>query len=99
MERIGFIGLGIMGKPMAARLVRAGFPVAVHNRSPEAADELAATGAEVAGSPREVAERSDVVVTMLRTRPTCRRSCSPTRAALDHGLRQREGRRARPAHV
>lgn len=69
MERIGFIGLGIMGKPMAARLVRAGFPVVVHNRSPEAADELAAAGAEVAGSPREVAERSDVVVTMLPDSP------------------------------
>ncbi len=69
MERIGFIGLGIMGKPMAARLVRAGFPVVVHNRSPGAADELADAGAEVAGSPREVAERSDVVVTMLPDSP------------------------------
>ena len=68
-DRIGFIGLGIMGKPMAARLVRAGFPVVVHNRSPEAAEELAAEGAEPAGSPREVAERSDVVVTMLPDSP------------------------------
>ncbi|MDQ6605508.1 MAG: NAD(P)-binding domain-containing protein, partial [Actinomycetota bacterium] len=69
MERIGFIGLGIMGKPMAARLARAGFPLVVHNRSPEAADEVAAEGAEVAGSPREVAERSDIVVTMLPDSP------------------------------
>jgi len=69
MERIGFIGLGIMGKPMASRLVRAGFPVVVHNRSPEAADELAGEGAEVAGSPREVAESADIVVTMLPDSP------------------------------
>lgn len=69
MERIGFIGLGIMGKPMAARLVRAGFPVVVHNRSPAAAEELAAEGAQAAGSPREVAERSGVVITMLPDSP------------------------------
>jgi len=68
-DRIGFIGLGIMGKPMAVRLVRAGFPVVVHNRSPEAAEELAAAGAESASSPREIAERSDVVVTMLPDSP------------------------------
>jgi 2-hydroxy-3-oxopropionate reductase len=69
MERTGFIGLGIMGKPMAARLARAGFPLVVHNRSSEAADEVSAEGAEVAGSPREVAERSDIVVTMLPDSP------------------------------
>jgi len=68
-DRIGFIGLGIMGKPMAARLVRAGFPVVVHNRGPEAVEELTAEGAESASSPREVAERSDVVVTMLPDSP------------------------------
>lgn len=68
-DRIGFIGLGIMGKPMAARLVRAGFPVVVHNRSRDAVDELAAQGAQVADSPREVAERSDIVVTMLPDSP------------------------------
>ena len=68
-ERIGFIGLGIMGKPMAARLVRAGFPVVVYNRSAAAAEELASEGAETAGAPREVAERSDVVVTMLPDSP------------------------------
>ena len=68
-DRIGFIGLGIMGKPMATRLVGAGFPVVVHNRSPEAVEELAAEGAETASSPREVAERSDVVITMLPDSP------------------------------
>ena len=68
-ERIGFIGLGIMGKPMAARLVHAGFPVTVHNRSSAAADELAGEGAEVADSPRRAAEGSDIVVTMLPDSP------------------------------
>ena len=68
-DRIGFIGLGIMGKPMAARLVSAGFPVVVHNRSSEAVEELAAAGAETATTPREVAERSDVVITMLPDSP------------------------------
>jgi len=68
-ERIGFIGLGIMGKPMAARLVHAGFPVTVHNRSSAAADELAGEGAEVADSPRQAAEGSDIVVTMLPDSP------------------------------
>jgi 2-hydroxy-3-oxopropionate reductase len=68
-DRIGFIGLGIMGRPMAARLVRAGLPVVVHNRSQEAVEALAAEGAEAAGSPWEVAERSDIVVTMLPDSP------------------------------
>ena len=68
-DRIGFIGLGIMGKPMAARLVSAGFPVVVHNRSSAAVEELAAAGAETATTPREVAERSDVVITMLPDSP------------------------------
>jgi 2-hydroxy-3-oxopropionate reductase len=68
-ERIGFIGLGIMGKPMAKRLLDAGFPVVVHNRSRPAVDELTEAGAEAAASPREVAERSDVVITMLPDSP------------------------------
>jgi 2-hydroxy-3-oxopropionate reductase len=68
-DRIGFIGLGIMGKPMAVRLVRAGFPIVVHNRSPQAVEELAGEGAETASSPREIAERADVVITMLPDSP------------------------------
>ena len=68
-ERIGFIGLGIMGKPMALRLVRAGFPLVVHNLSRPSVDELVEAGADAASSPREVAERSDVVITMLPDSP------------------------------
>ena len=62
---IGFIGLGIMGKPMARNLLKAGYSVTVHNRSSAATEELAADGAKVVSSSKEVAERSEVVITML----------------------------------
>ena len=68
-ETIGFIGLGIMGKPMAKNLLEAGYDLVVHNRSPEKAEELAGEGATAAGSPREVAEGCDVVITMLPDSP------------------------------
>ncbi len=64
-ESVGFIGLGIMGKPMARNLLRAGFRLVVHNRSRGPVDELASEGALSAASPREVAEACDVIVTML----------------------------------
>lgn len=70
MEHIGFIGLGIMGKPMARNLLKAGYPLTVHNRSRGAVDKLAGEGATPASSPRAVAERSDVVITMLPDVPT-----------------------------
>ncbi len=69
METIAFIGLGIMGKPMATNLLEAGHTVVVHNRSREAVDELAESGAEAVSSPREATERSDVVITMLPDSP------------------------------
>ncbi len=64
-ERIGFIGLGLMGRPMAHHLLNAGYSLTVFNRSRPAIDELASAGARSADSPREVAEQSDVVITML----------------------------------
>jgi 2-hydroxy-3-oxopropionate reductase len=69
MPRIGFIGLGIMGRPMAANVVDAGYPLIVHNRSRGAVEELCARGATAAGSPGEVAARSEVVITMLPDSP------------------------------
>ncbi|MCX7839375.1 MAG: NAD(P)-binding domain-containing protein, partial [Anaerolineae bacterium] len=63
-ERIGFIGLGIMGKPMAMHLVNAGYPLTVL-QSNKAAGELVAAGARAADSPKNVAAQSDVVITML----------------------------------
>ena len=71
-ERVGFIGLGIMGKPMAQNLTEAGFDLTVYNRSPEKAEELGEAGATVAASPSEVAENSDVVITMLPDSPQVR---------------------------
>lgn len=62
---VGFVGMGRMGRPMAGRLLEAGFPVVVQNRTRSACDEAAALGAEVVDSPREVAERCEVVFTML----------------------------------
>jgi 2-hydroxy-3-oxopropionate reductase len=71
-ERVGFIGLGIMGMPMARNLMEAGYELTVHNRSPEKAEELGKEGATVAAIPREVAEKSDVVITMLPDSPQVR---------------------------
>ena len=68
-ERIGFIGLGLMGKPMARNLIKAGYTVTVHNRSRPSVDELAAEGATAASSPREVAEGSDVVIMIVPDSP------------------------------
>ncbi len=69
MERIGFIGLGIMGKPMARNLIKEGYSLVVHNRSRGPVEELASEGATPASSPKEVAEHSDLVITMLPDSP------------------------------
>ena len=66
---VGFIGLGIMGRPMARNLLKAGYPLVVHNRSRAAVDELAAAGARAASSPRDVAGQCDVLITMLPNSP------------------------------
>lgn len=68
-ERIGFIGLGIMGLPLARNLMKAGYTLTVNNRSPEPEQALAAEGAQVARTAREVAEASDIVITMLPDSP------------------------------
>jgi len=68
-ERIGFIGLGAMGRPMAGHLVAKGYDVAVHNRSRPAVDALVAAGAVAAASPIEIARRSTVIITMLPDTP------------------------------
>jgi 2-hydroxy-3-oxopropionate reductase len=69
-DAVGFIGLGIMGRPMAKNLMDAGYELVVHNRSPEKAEELAEEGnATAAGSPRDVADACDIVITMLPDSP------------------------------
>src|SRR5918994_6961439 len=64
---VGFIGLGIMGKPMAENLIEAGYDLVAYNRTREKAEEL--DGAKVAGTPKEVAEQSDIIITMLPDSP------------------------------
>lgn len=64
-ERLGYIGLGFMGGPMALRLVRAGFPLTVWNRSPAKTDRVVVEGAKRARSPAEVARDGDIVFTCL----------------------------------
>ncbi len=66
---VGYIGLGLMGKPMAHNILKAGFPLVVHNRSRAAVQELVAEGAQEAFSPAEVAERVEVVFTNLPDTP------------------------------
>jgi 2-hydroxy-3-oxopropionate reductase len=68
-EKIGFVGTGIMGKPMVKNLMKAGYPVLCYDVVPEPLKELAAAGATVAASNKEVAEKSEVVVTMLPNSP------------------------------
>ena len=65
IKRIGFIGLGLMGKPMARNLMKSGFDLIVHNRSRAAVDQLVSEGADPADSPKEAAAAADVIITML----------------------------------
>jgi 2-hydroxy-3-oxopropionate reductase len=67
--KIGYIGLGLMGKPMARNLMKAGYQLVVHNRSRASVKELVAEGAEEAFSPAEVAEKVDVIFTNLPDSP------------------------------
>lgn len=66
---VGYIGLGLMGKSMVRNILKAGYPVVVHNRSQAAVDELAAEGARRAASPAEVSAQVDVVFTNLPDSP------------------------------
>jgi len=70
-QNIGFIGLGIMGQPMAANILRGGYPLAVYNRTAGKADALAAAGADVATSPAELAEACDTIILMLTGPEAC----------------------------
>ena len=73
METIGFIGLGLMGKPMAGHLVAKGFRVIVHSRSPGPVDALVAQGAVRASGPADVAGRTTRIITMLPDSPDVER--------------------------
>ncbi len=82
-EKVGFIGLGIMGRPMARNLMGAGYELVVYNRSPEKARELAGEGATAVGSPREVAESCSTVITMLPDSPEVREVLAGERGVFE----------------
>lgn len=86
-EKIGFIGLGLMGKSMARNLMADGYELTVHNRSRGAVDELAGEGAHAADGPEEVAAASDIVITMLPDSPDVERVVAGEGGVLD-GLRR-----------
>ena len=81
--KTGFIGLGIMGKPMAKNLLKAGYRLVVFDTNAAPMKELAAAGAETAASPKEVAEKCDVVVTMLPNSPHVRAVVSGPRGVIE----------------
>lgn len=66
LRHIGFIGLGLMGEPMAVNLVRAGTPLVVWNRSPVKSDRLAKAGARVANDPQDIFSQCEAIILMLR---------------------------------
>ena len=68
-ERIGFVGLGIMGKPMAKNLVEAGYDLTVYNRSSKAVSELVQQGAQAGVSSADVASKSDITILMVPDSP------------------------------
>jgi len=67
--KIGFIGLGIMGKPMSRNLLKAGYELVAMDRNPDVMNALASDGVKTATTPKEVAEKTDVVITMLPNSP------------------------------
>ncbi|HWS23686.1 MAG TPA: NAD(P)-binding domain-containing protein [Anaerolineales bacterium] len=69
MLKVGYIGLGLMGRSMAANILRAGFPLVVHNRSEDAVNELIRLGAKGTTNPKEVAEQCDIIFTNLPDSP------------------------------
>jgi len=71
MGKVGFIGLGIMGKPMASNLIKAGFQVVVYNRTQAKCEELVKLGATAAETPAKVVEECDTTVCMLADPKAC----------------------------
>lgn len=84
--KVGFIGLGIMGKPMSKNLLKAGYELVVYNRSQGSVQELAALGAAAASSPAQVAEQCQVIITMLPNSPQVREVCLGENGIIEGAL-------------
>ncbi|MBP1719270.1 MAG: 2-hydroxy-3-oxopropionate reductase, partial [Deltaproteobacteria bacterium] len=69
MAKLGFIGLGIMGKPMAGHLVRAGHEVSVYDLNPASVQELSSKGASACKSSKEVAQKSEIIFIIVQDTP------------------------------
>jgi 2-hydroxy-3-oxopropionate reductase len=83
MKKIGFIGLGIMGKPMAMNLIKAGYNLTVYDIRPEPVKEVIAAGAKEGKSSSDVAAQSDVVITMLPNSPDVKKAVLGKDGVLD----------------
>ena len=83
MKKIGFVGLGIMGKPMAKNLLQAGYPLVVYDILPGPVQEMAAAGAEEGKSSADVASRSEVLFTMLPNSPQVKEAVLGSDGVLD----------------
>jgi 3-hydroxyisobutyrate dehydrogenase len=79
---VGFIGLGLMGRPMAANLLKAGFPVTVWNRTASKMEPLVAQGAKAGGSPREAAAAAAVLITIVSDPPALQQVLEGEQGAL-----------------
>ena len=82
--KVGFIGLGIMGRPMSKNLIKAGYELVVNDFNRDAVADVVACGAEAATSNKEVGEKCDVVITMVQNSPQVR-SCSVRRGRRVRG--------------
>jgi len=83
IKKIGFIGLGIMGKPMAMNLLKAGYSLTVYDIRPEPVKEVVAAGAQEGKSSRDVAEKNEVVITMLPNSPEVKQAVLGEDGVLD----------------
>ena len=83
MERIGFIGLGIMGKPMAQNLLKAGYPLVFYARKSALIDEMKMAGATSVPSPKSVAESADIIITIVTADPQVREVMLGTEGVLE----------------
>jgi 2-hydroxy-3-oxopropionate reductase len=83
MRKIGFIGIGIMGKPMAKNLLKAGYPLTVYDIRPEPVQELVKLGAKKGNNSADVAARNEVVITMLPNSPHVREAVLGKNGVLD----------------
>jgi len=82
-EKIGFIGIGIMGKPMAKNLMDAGYPLIAYDLNKEALEEVVAFGAEKGSSCQDVASRCDIIITMLPNSPHVKKAVLAKEGVID----------------